>query len=48
MKTHTISVKEEDWSNSKYRTLEWERRVDIVRWEHNYENKIYNIEIKIK
>jgi len=48
MKTHRIEVSEEDWKTSKYRTREWEKRVDIVRWEHDYENKVYKIDIKIK
>ena len=48
MKTHTIVVKAEDWKDSKYRTREWERRVDITRWEHDFVNKIYKITIRIK
>lgn len=48
MKTHTIEVKEEDWEGSKYRTSNWEKRVDIARWEHDYVDKIYKIQIKIK
>lgn len=48
MKTHTIEVKEENWKDSKYRTREWERRVDITRWEHDFVNKIYKITIRIK
>jgi hypothetical protein len=38
MKTHTIEVKAEDWKDSKYRTREWEKRVDIARWEHHFDN----------
>lgn len=48
MKTHKITVKEEDWAESQYRTRKWEKRVNIVRWEHDYENKEYNIDIQIK
>ena len=48
MKTHTIEVKGVDWETSKYKTIEWEKRVDITRWEHNYEMDIYFITIRIK
>jgi hypothetical protein len=48
MKTHRITVSEEDWKESKYRTREWERRVNIVKWEHNYEDKMYYIDIAVK
>jgi hypothetical protein len=48
MKTHTFTIDESNWIDSKYRTIEWERRVDIIRWEHNYETKQYIITIKIK
>ena len=48
MKTHKIIVKGEDWDESKYRTREWERRVNIIKWTHDYENEEYIIEIKIK
>lgn len=48
MKTHRITVKAEDWKASKYRTREWEKRVNIVRWEHDYVNEEYNIDIGIK
>ena len=40
--------KGEDWKDSKYRTREWERRVDIAVWEHNYEKNEYYITINIK
>ena len=39
-----IIVKEIDWKDSKYRTVEWERTVDIKRWEHDYELKQYVID----
>lgn len=48
MKTHEITVKEKDWPKSKYKERDWEKRVDIIRWEHNYEEKVYKINIKIK
>lgn len=48
MKTHKIIVKEEDWSESQYRTRKWEKRVNIVRWEHDYVKNEYEITIKIK
>jgi len=48
MKTHRIEIQEKDWKASKYRTRNWEKRVDIVRWEHDFVNKIYRIDIKIK
>lgn len=48
MNKHIITVQEKDWSNSKYKTRKWEERVNIVNWEHDYENKVYNITIKVK
>jgi len=48
MKTHKIVVKGEDWSESKYRTREWEKRVNIVKWTHDYVKNEYEIEIGIK
>jgi len=48
MKTHKIVVEEKDWEDSQYRTRKWEERVNIVRWEHDYVKKIYEITIKIK
>jgi hypothetical protein len=48
MKTHRITIKESDWNDSKYKTKEWEIRVNIARWEHDYVNKVYHIDIKIK
>ena len=48
MKTHTITVNEAVWSNSKFRTKEWEDRVNIVNWEHNFVERMYYITIKIK
>ena len=48
MKSYTIEVKEDDWEASNYRTREWEKRVDITRWEHDYVNKVYKITIRIK
>lgn len=48
MKTHTFEIKEKDWFESKYRTIKWEERVNISRWEHDYEKKMYFITIQIK
>tara|TARA_R110002050_G_scaffold34397_8_gene86862 strand:+ start:27979 stop:28125 length:147 start_codon:yes stop_codon:yes gene_type:complete len=48
MKTHVFTVKEENWSESKFRTKEWEKRVNIVRWEHDFVDKVYYITIRIK
>lgn len=48
MKTHTIIVKEEDWAGSKYRTQNWEKRVNITQWVHDYEKGQYEITIGIK
>ena len=48
MRVHVIKIKESDWINSIYRTIEWEKRVNIVKWVHDYENKMYFITIKIK
>lgn len=48
MKTHTFEIKEEDYKNSKYSTSEWEKRVNITRWEHDYVDKMYRITIRIK
>jgi len=39
-----IIIKECDWKDSKYRTREWEKTVDIKRWEHDYELKQYVID----
>lgn len=38
-----VVIKEEDWQESKYRTIQWEQSVEIVRWEHDYEKKTYTI-----
>lgn len=43
-----IIIEECDWNDSKYRTVEWERSVSIVRWEHNYEENIYTIDYNEK
>jgi len=48
MKTHTAKIKGADWKDSKYRTREWERRVNIVRWEHDYVKDEYIITIKVR
>lgn len=48
MRTHTIIVSEEDWPTSKYRTREWEKRVNIIKWVHDYEQREYRITIGIK
>jgi hypothetical protein len=48
MKTHTFEIKEEDWTESKYRTHKWEERVNITRWEHDHIDKMYKITIQIK
>ena len=39
-----IVVKEEDWEKSEYKTKEWEQSVKIVKWTHDYVDKIYIIE----
>lgn len=39
-----IIIKEADWADSKYQTKEWERTVDIKRWEHDYKLKQYVID----
>lgn len=43
-----VVVKEVDWENSIYRTKEWEDSVEIVRWEHDFENKTYTIDYYFK
>jgi len=48
MKTHRITIEGKDWKGSKYNSREWEKRVSIVRYEHDYENDMYHIDIKIK
>lgn len=48
MKTHTITIKEDDFIGSKYETNEWHKRVNIVRWEHDFEKREYYITIGIK
>jgi hypothetical protein len=37
-----ITIKEEDYDKEKQ--AEWEKTVRIIRWEHDYENKIYVID----
>ena len=39
-----IKINESDWNDSIYRTKEWEESVKIIKWIHDYENKIYIIE----
>jgi hypothetical protein len=46
-KTQVI-VTENDWPTSIYRTKEWEQSVKIIRWEHDYVNKIYIIDYETK
>lgn len=41
----TITVSESDWKDSKYRTREWERTVNMKDWTHNYETKEYIIRV---
>lgn len=48
MKTHTIEVTEVEMKGSKYETSEWHKRVDVVKWEHDFEDAMYFITIKIK
>ncbi len=48
MDKKVITIKEEDWNDSEHRTREWEKSVEIVRWEHNYETKEYIITYKEK
>lgn len=43
-----VIIKEEDWANSIYRTIEWENSVILLRWEHDYVNKQYIIDYKEK
>lgn len=43
-----IIIQEEDWSESVYRTKEWEDSVDLIRWEHDYVKKQYIIDFKDK
>ena len=38
-----VTIKECDWSESKYKTVEWEKSVNITRWEHDFEKGIYII-----
>lgn len=48
MKTHRITIEGKDWKDSKYNSREWEKRVNIVRYEHDYVSNIYHIDIGIK
>jgi hypothetical protein len=48
MKTHTFEIKEVDMKGSKYETPEWHKRVDVIKWEHDFEDAIYRITIRIK
>ena len=45
-KRNIITIKEEDFKDSKFNTKEWEQRVNIVQWEHNYVTKEYIITIE--
>jgi hypothetical protein len=38
-----VIIKEEDWEKSNYRTQKWEQSVKIVKWTHDYIDKIYCI-----
>lgn len=38
-----ITIKEYDWDDSKFKTIEWEKSVNITRWEHDLEKGIYII-----
>ena len=42
-KQSIITVKEEDWKDSKFSTKEWQNRVNITCWEHDFEKKEYII-----
>lgn len=42
-KSTVITIEEKDFKDSKFSTREWESRVNITRWEHNYEDKKYYI-----
>ena len=44
-KQNIITVKAEDWENSRFRTKEWGQRVNIIRWEHDFEKGEYYITI---
>ena len=39
-----IIIAEKDWKDSKYRTVEWEQSVTIIKWTHDYEKKQYIID----
>jgi hypothetical protein len=41
-----IIIKEEDWGKSIYNTREWEKSVEIIRWEHDFVKKQYVIDYK--
>lgn len=41
-----VIINETDWKDSIYRTVKWEQSVEIVRWEHDYDKKIYIINYK--
>ena len=42
-KEHIITVKEWSFKRTKFCTKEWEQRVNIIRWEHDFEKKEYYI-----
>ena len=44
-KIETIIVKDSDWKNSKYRTREWEKSVNMKDWIHDYVKQEYIIRI---
>lgn len=43
-----IIIKGEDWENSIYNTREWEKSVEIIRWEHDFVKKQYVIDYKVQ
>ena len=43
-----VIVEEADWQDSKYRTSEWDKTVEVISWEHDYMKKIYIIKYKEK
>lgn len=42
-KIHIITIPEDEWQNSEYRSIVWESSVNIIRWIHDYMNEEYQI-----
>lgn len=39
----TVIVPDNEWESSIYNTIEWQRSVEIDRYEHDYEKQIRTV-----